>query len=125
MTQSMVMQISHFLCTRAFEQQKKVCVHSLWQQPNTICVPQKILLELAGGLGLHDRILLPIRAMYATLRRRFIYAGSVGSEFKATNGILQGCPLSVVLLNALIAVWAKAVNEEIPGAVADAYVDDT
>jgi ribonuclease HI len=66
-----------------------------------------------------------LRTMYRRLRRRFIFAGSVGSEFQATNGILQGCPLSVILLNALVAVWAKAVREEVPDAIADAYVDDT
>ena len=65
--------------------------------------------------------------MYHNLRRRFKFAGGVGSEFLATNGIFQGCPLSVVLLNALISVWAKAVETEAgtEGACAEAFADDT
>ena len=74
---------------------------------------------------MHWRVLGPLRAVYGRLRRRFIFAGAAGSEFKATNGILQGCPLSVVMLNALVAIWARAVEDEIPQARTDAYVDDT
>eukprot|EP00973_Karenia_brevis_P068669 9548105-Karenia_brevis.AAC.1 len=62
--------------------------------------------------------------MYAKLRRRFRFCGSVGHEFAATNGILQGCPLSVILLNALMVVLAKAVDEEVPEVRLHAYVDD-
>eukprot|EP00662_Eupelagonemidae_sp_cell21_P056944 gene56944-biopygen61147 len=52
-------------------------------------------------------------------------AGGLGEEFFATNGILQGCPLSGAALNALVAVWAKAVAAEVPDAETDAYADDT
>eukprot|EP00660_Eupelagonema_oceanica_P019103 gene19103-biopygen11384 len=48
----------------------------------------------------------------------------VGREFAATNGILQGCPVSVICLNALIAVWAKAVESEAPAVKTAAYADD-
>ena len=55
-------------------------------------------------MGVSQRIHKPWAAMYAHLRRRFKLAGGVGEEFVATNGILQGCPVSVVMLNALVAV---------------------
>eukprot|EP00666_Eupelagonemidae_sp_cell4sb_P005827 gene5827-biopygen9860 len=70
-------------------------------------IPQGILLKLLGKLGMEARILAPMRTMYANLRRRFRVAGGLGKEFAATDGILQGCPLSAVALNALVAVWAK------------------
>ena len=38
---------------------------------------------------------------------------------------LQGCPISVVLLNALVSVWTKAVEAEVPLATPDAFADDT
>ena len=62
--------------------------------------------------------------MYGSLRRRFKVGGGVGKEFRATNGILQGCPLSVILLNLLVSVWAKAIDVE-TGADPMAYADDT
>ena len=40
-------------------------------------------------------------------------------------GILQGCPLSVVLLNALNSIWARAVEAEAPNTRTAAFVDDT
>ena len=75
-------------------------------------------------MGLHVRVLKPLQKMYSRLRRRFRVAGSVGKEFLATNGVLQGCPLSILLLNALVSVWAHAVQAEVPGASPQVYVDD-
>ena len=47
--------------------------------------------------------------------------------WKAYNGILQGCGLSVVLLNCLTAVWARAAEEEAnpeDGVQTGGYADD-
>eukprot|EP00973_Karenia_brevis_P093905 12419742-Karenia_brevis.AAC.1 len=63
-------------------------------------------------MGLHTCVLAPLRDMYAGLKRRFRMNGGVGKDFIASNGILQGCPLSVILLNALMSIWAKAVESE-------------
>eukprot|EP00660_Eupelagonema_oceanica_P019763 gene19763-biopygen20777 len=88
-------------------------------------IPQQIMMTLMEKLGLHQRISAPLRAMYKGLRRRFRITGTaVGQEFSATNGILQGCPVSVICLNALIAVWAKAVEAEAPRVNTLAYADD-
>eukprot|EP00973_Karenia_brevis_P081077 11244111-Karenia_brevis.AAC.1 len=63
--------------------------------------------------------------MYGGLQRRFRTAGGLGQAFVSTNGVLQGCPLSVVLLNALVAVWAKAVQSKVPTSQPEAFADDT
>ncbi|CAE8597634.1 unnamed protein product [Polarella glacialis] len=70
-----------------------------------------------------NRILGRLNTMYLKLVRRFKFAGSVGKEFRATNGILQGC-ISVILLNALLSVWARAVEAEVTGVSADTFADD-
>ncbi|KAJ9448400.1 Retrovirus-related Pol polyprotein from type-2 retrotransposable element R2DM [Diplonema papillatum] len=72
-------------------------------------VPQGLVLDLVEALGLHERVLAPLRHVYKYLRRRFKYPLGVGDEFKVTNGILQGCPISVVLINALLSVLSKAL----------------
>ena len=46
------------------------------------------------------------------LQRRFRAVGGVGKLFQATNGILQGCPLSVILLNGLASIWSRTVAAE-------------
>ena len=88
-------------------------------------VPREIMFRLAEANGLHAQVLGPLRAMYAGLRSRFRCAGAVGKEFSSTNGILQGCPLSVILLNGLVAIWCRTVTNEVPEAEPTAYVDDT
>jgi hypothetical protein len=87
-------------------------------------LPHGVMLRLASESGASHRLMNPLRSMYSNLRRRFKFCGGVGEVFKATNGILQGCPLSVVLLNLLVSVWARAVSAE-TDASPSAYADDT
>ena len=88
-------------------------------------VPIEIVLRLAEACGLGSWILAPTRSMYRRLKRRFKLLGGVGEVFQSTNGILQGCPLSVILLNLLVSVWMRAVETEAPGARPLGYADDT
>ena len=71
-------------------------------------VPQGIAFQLAERQGLHPRVLQPLRGMYRELRRRFVVAGHVEKEFVASNGVIQGRPLSVLLLNFLMNTWARS-----------------
>ena len=48
--------------------------------------------------------------MYKQLRRAFKIAGPLGRWWQATNGILQGRPLSVILVNVLIMMWKWEVD---------------
>ncbi len=38
---------------------------------------------------------------------------------------MQGCPLSVVLLNMLVNVWTLALRERVPAATPCSFADDT
>ncbi|KAJ9441385.1 RNA-directed DNA polymerase from mobile element jockey [Diplonema papillatum] len=92
------------------------CRHANWQEAYEndkaflceVCC-KSLVLDLVEALGLHERVLAPLRHVYKYLRRRFKYPLGVGDEFKVTNGILQGCPISVVLINALLSVLSKAL----------------
>eukprot|EP00973_Karenia_brevis_P040424 5586703-Karenia_brevis.AAC.1 len=77
-------------------------------------IPHELLLEMVDEMGLHPCVAKPLRSMYCGLKRRFRAGGGIGLEFASTNGILQGCPISVILVNALMGIWAKAVEAEIP-----------
>ena len=87
-------------------------------------VPQEIMFRLVEQLGLPQNMMRPIRGMYKKLGRRFKLPAGLGQEWFATNGILQGCPLSVIFLNALVAVWMNGVERE-TGTQGLAYADDT
>ena len=87
-------------------------------------LPHGIMLRLARASGASERLLAPLHRIYRVMRRRFKVAGGVGQEFRATNGILQGCHLSVILLNLLVSVWCRTVAAE-TAALPEAYADDT
>ena len=55
-------------------------------------------------------MLRPLAAMYRQLRRAFRLAGALGAWWQATNGILQGCPLRVILINFLTTVWKMEID---------------
>eukprot|EP01059_Diplonema_ambulator_P030260 TRINITY_DN509_c0_g1_i4.p1 TRINITY_DN509_c0_g1~~TRINITY_DN509_c0_g1_i4.p1 ORF type:complete len:924 (+),score=114.49 TRINITY_DN509_c0_g1_i4:185-2956(+) len=86
-------------------------------------VPQQLMFALVEKLGMHERVLKPLKAMYSALRRRFRYAMGVGKEFQVTNGILQGCPISVIMINALLSVLIKDIGKD-PDVVGANYADD-
>ena len=62
-------------------------------------IPQAVVLALALELGMDPE-----------LRRAFKIAGAFGLWWQATDGILQGCPLSVIPVNVLTTIWKWEVD---------------
>ena len=60
-------------------------------------VPTAIGLAILRRMGLDVRVLAPLTTMYASLKRRFKIKGFLGKMFRATNGIMQGDPLSCMV----------------------------
>ena len=48
----------------------------------------------------------------------------VGKEFVASNGVIQGCLLNVLLPNLLMNTWARSVKTETTTAMPKVYADD-
>eukprot|EP01061_Rhynchopus_euleeides_P032944 TRINITY_DN5492_c0_g1_i3.p1 TRINITY_DN5492_c0_g1~~TRINITY_DN5492_c0_g1_i3.p1 ORF type:complete len:953 (-),score=132.75 TRINITY_DN5492_c0_g1_i3:831-3539(-) len=86
-------------------------------------VPIDITFRLAGELGFNPAVLGTLRAAYAGMQRHFRVSGTIGEGFLPTNGIMQGCPISVVLINVLISVWVRMADSR-QGARGLSYVDD-
>ena len=87
-------------------------------------LPVAITLRTLEELGMSERILEPLSCMYANLQRRFKIRGYLGEPFRASNGVMQGDPLSVILLNALFSVLLTALSEAAPDLDDQSYVDD-
>ena len=73
-------------------------------------IPQAVVLALALELGMDPGTCPALGAMYKQLRRAFKIAGALGLWWQATNGILQGCPVSVILVNVLTTIWKWEVD---------------
>ena len=71
---------------------------------------QGIVFEVCIRVGICPGVQRAMEAMCAQLICAFKLEGTLGSSWKATNGILQGCPLSVVLVNALMGVWRAEID---------------
>ena len=88
-------------------------------------LPHSVLLNIARCVGMDEHILCGLSGMYSQLRRAFKVGQHIGEPFTSTNGILQGCPMSVLLLNMFVEVWSRAVQEEAgPDCKPQAYADD-
>ena len=73
-------------------------------------IPQAVVLALALELGMDLGTCHALGSMYKQLRRAFKIAGAFGLWLEATNGILQGCPPSVILVNVLTTIWKWEVD---------------
>lgn len=87
-------------------------------------IPIDLLFEAMCARGMSDAIIGPLKALYANLKRVFKLKGTCGDFWKATNGLVQGCPLSMIGLNSLVAVVLEIAQIKCPEVVARAYADD-
>ena len=88
-------------------------------------IPHEVTLRLAEELGMPKGICRAMSSMYKGLDRHFRVPGGMGEGFRATNGILQGCPISVVLVNVLLVVWLRDLGSlNIEGLAVGLYADD-
>ena len=67
-------------------------------------IPQAVVLALALELGMDPGRCRALGAMYKQPRRAFKIAGALGLWWQATNGILRGFPLSVILVNVVTTI---------------------
>ena len=65
-------------------------------------MPQGIGFEVSTRLGFDSEVLAVLKVVYCQVVPPFKLAGGLGHWRRATNRILQGCPLSVILIIALM-----------------------
>ena len=70
------------------------------------------MLRVALEQGMHPGTLRVLSGMYTQLTHCFKIMGCLCSFFAATNGILQGCPLSVIFINLMTSIWKKILDAQ-------------
>ena len=70
---------------------------------------QAISMALMEEQGINEGVLQAFSAMYWQLRHIFKIKGFLGACWAAKNGVLQGCPLSVIV--ALTTTWKHIIHE--------------
>ena len=72
---------------------------------------QAILMALLELQGMDEGVLRAFRGMYCQLKRMFKIKGCLGAWWAATNGVLQGCPLCVIVINALTTTLKRIIDD--------------
>ena len=67
-------------------------------------MPQQVVLCVALKQGMPTSTHRALSGMYTQLTRCFKIMGCLCSFFAATNGIVQGCPLSVIMINLMTSI---------------------
>ena len=84
------------------------------------------LFYLRNVAFLNNYITGTIEHAWRNMRRRFkLGVGSVGEQWEALNGALQGDANSVWIINVIISTWANERSENKPEIKIRAYADDT
>lgn len=84
----------------------------------------EIILPLAKLLGLPCFFVNSLSNLYSNLIRFFKHPKGFGSAIKSNRGIVQGCPISVVLLNLLLSIFLRFAEHDYVGICPQAYADD-
>ena len=84
----------------------------------------EIILPLAKTLGLPDFLVNCLSNFYSRLLRFLKHPKGFGSCLTTNRGIVQGCPVSVVLLNLLVSIFLRFVEHSNSEIIPQAYADD-
>ena len=69
--------------------------------------------ELLKRLGLPNAITQPLLFMYQNMQRTCRVGAACSEFFHAQSGIIQGCSMSVLILNAIMSVWVWWTKREV------------
>eukprot|EP00439_Symbiodinium_sp_Y106_P072455 s897_g13.t1 len=90
---------------------------------DSVHVPQA--LEVARWLGAPAALMPLLRNFYEMQQRHMSWQGVYHpAAIRPLTGLLQGCPFSPLLLNCIVCVWVRVVQQAAPRAVVATYLDD-
>ena len=87
-------------------------------------IPESLLFAALSHRGMHNCILVPLQGLYKQLRRVFRLRGTVSPWWRSSNGLVQGCAISMIGLNSLVAVVLEVSAACCPTVIGRAYADD-
>ncbi|CAK0853302.1 unnamed protein product [Prorocentrum cordatum] len=87
-------------------------------------IPVETMLEVLRLRGASDRMLRPLRAMYAGLHWVFRLGGALSEWWRSYGHIIQGDPLSMIGLVAMVNCILEMSEKHVPRAAVRSYADD-
>ena len=87
-------------------------------------IPVNVMLDTLHARGASCRLLNSMKGVYSQLSRTYRIQGSFSEFWRASNGIIQGCSLSLLGLNSLIAAILEKADSIPRCLIGRAYADD-
>ena len=87
-------------------------------------VPITLALDIVQFRGAPPPIVNCVRSFYHHHSKYFKLDGHYMKPFKPANGLVQGCPLSMLIVSTLVGSWLEYTSEHIPSSVCRSYADD-
>ena len=87
-------------------------------------VPRELLACILQRMNMPLCVWRPYIGMLRSATRRFKLGKHLDQAQPIYGGILQGCPLSMISMNAVINIWLHVVSSQAPQSFPRAYVDD-
>ena len=86
--------------------------------------PINLSLDIFRQRGADSGVLRALTGFYDAHHKYFKIDGFYAKKFTAANGILQGCPLSMLLLVSMVMTWLEAVRDRVPTATPKSFAND-
>ena len=88
-------------------------------------ISQEFMFTVLSSIGIPDRAMNTIRALYSESYCVVRHGKSVASGFRLEAGVRQGCPLSPLLYATVAEVLMDRIEQDCPDVLVRAYADDT
>ena len=88
-----------------------------------LLIPQ-VSLHCARRLGLPEQVTRACLGFYANQTKFFKIAGFYGRKVMSTNSAVQGCSMSILMINCAYSVLTKHINSMTPQVSISTFIDD-
>ena len=85
---------------------------------------QDVCLALLSIMGCDQKLIKSISGYYVTHTKRIMVDRLVGNQIQAISGFIQGCAISVLIINCVFAVWAVWIMARVKEIKIKLYIDD-
>ena len=87
-------------------------------------IPMILVLQIFNFRGADSQVTRALNGFYKQHHKYFKLEGSFDTPFRPSNGIIQGCPLSMLLLTSMVSAWCEFCMVQLPQSQPRSYADD-
>ena len=87
-------------------------------------IPFRLALDIFLTRGCDPKIVSTLKSFYLNHKKFFRLEGHHSAAFQPSCGIVQGCPLSMMVLSSLVTSWLEYNEAHLPATISRSYADD-